>query len=270
MKWSWKIGRFAGIDTYVHASFLLLVGWAAWAAYQGAGTALAAVLGVVFLLAVFGSVLLHELGHALMARRYNIATHQITLLPIGGLAQLEGDPRTPKQEMAIALAGPAVNFAIAAVLFAGMTLFGVSTYGLLGSLMIANLSLGLFNLVPAFPMDGGRALRAFLATRMGGAKATNVAVTIGKGAAIAFGIVGLFTNWMLTLVAAFVWFAANAEGRRAQDIYAGTRYGTPRPPQRAWPAAWYWRPNAPGPAYASSAHWPAPPRRVVVVWDRRL
>lgn len=225
MKWSWKIGRFAGIDTYVHASFLLVVGWAAWAAYAGAGTGLAAVLGVFFLLAVFGSVLLHELGHAIVARRYGIRTRRIILLPIGGVAQLEGEPRTPRQEMAIALAGPAVNFALAAGLFVLSLVFGSPGFGLLPSLMIANLSLGLFNLLPAFPMDGGRALRAFLATRMGGVKATHTAAYIGKVAAIALGIIGLFTSFMLTLVAIFVYFAANAESRRAGWVYGGSGYG---------------------------------------------
>ena len=225
MKWSWKIGRFAGIDTYVHASFLLVVAWAAFAAYSGAGTGLAAILGVLFLLAVFGSVLLHELGHAIVARRYGIQTRRIVLLPIGGVAQLEGDPATPKQELAIALAGPAVNFAIAAGLFVLTSLIGFPTYGLIGSLMIANVSLGLFNLIPAFPMDGGRALRAFLATRMGGERATHTAVYVGKVAAIAFGIIGLFTSWMLTLVAVFVYFAASAESKRAGFVYGGTGGG---------------------------------------------
>ena len=228
MKWSWKLGRFAGVDTYVHASFLLLVGWAAWAAWAGAGTGLAVVLGLLFLVGVFGSVLLHELGHALAARRYGIRTRGITLLPIGGLAQLEGEPRTPKQELVIALAGPAVNFALAAALFVITSIVGMPSWGLLGSLMVANLSLGVFNLIPAFPMDGGRALRALVATRVGGPRATDIAVWIGKAAAIAFGIVGLFTNIMLTLVAVFVWFAASAEGKRSGDVYYGTRYGRDR------------------------------------------
>lgn len=236
MKWSWKLGRIAGIDTHVHASFLLLVVWAAWAAYQGAGTGLAALLGVVFLLAVFGSVLLHELGHALTARRFGIRTRGITLLPIGGVAALEGEPRTPKQELAIALAGPAVNFVLAAGLFVFMSVAGLPAYGLLGSLMTANLMLGLFNLLPAFPMDGGRALRAFLATRVGGPRATDIAVRVGKFAAVAFGIYGLFNNWMLMLIAAFVWVAANAEGRRSASVYSGTKYG--RQYVDAPPSAW--------------------------------
>ena len=219
MKWSWKLGRFSGIDTYVHASFLLLVAWAAWAAYAGAGTGLAAIFGVVFLVGVFGSVLLHELGHALVARRYGIQTRRIILLPIGGLAQLEGEPETPKQELAVALAGPAVNLVIAFGLFFFSAIGMPSYFGLAHGLMIANLSLAVFNLIPAFPMDGGRALRAFLSMRMGHVRATRIAADIGKAAAFALGIIGLFTNFMLVLVAGFVWFAAHAESKRL-DAYA--------------------------------------------------
>lgn len=214
MKWSWKLGRFAGIDAYVHASFLLLVAWAAWAAFQGAGTGLAALLGVIFLVGVFASVLLHEFGHALTARHYGIRTRRIVLWPIGGVAQLEGEPRTPREELHIALAGPAVNFVLAALLFVVVNVAGLPTYGLLSSLMVANVTLGLFNLIPAFPMDGGRVLRAALATRVGGGRATELAVKIGKFAAAAFVVAGLFGNPVLMLVGAFVWFAAGAEGRR--------------------------------------------------------
>jgi Zn-dependent protease len=214
MKWSWKLGRFAGVDTYVHASFLLLVAWSAWASWSGVGTGLAVLLGVGFLLAVFGSVLLHELGHALVARRYGIRTRRIILSPIGGIAQLEGMPRHPRQELAVALAGPAVNFVLAAVLwlvapaFAGAPILA----WLLGSVMLANLGMGLFNLVPAFPMDGGRALRALLAERMGSYRATELATKLGKAVALVTGVVALLGGHvMLALVAAFVWLAANAE-----------------------------------------------------------
>jgi Zn-dependent protease len=217
MKWSWKLGTIAGIKTYVHASFLLLLGWAAWVAYTGGGTVLSAILGMVFLLAVFGSVLLHELGHALVARRYGIQTHRIVLLPIGGVAQLAGEPRSPRQEFWVALAGPLVNFALAVGLTIVAAALGLSNFGLVHSLIVANLSLGLFNLVPAFPMDGGRVLRALLSARMGEGRATQVAVHVGKSLAIAFAIVGLFTNFMLVLIAAFVWIAATAEQRRVDS-----------------------------------------------------
>lgn len=223
MKWSWKLGRFAGIDTYVHASFLLLVAWAAWAAWSGVGTGLAVLLGVAFLLAVFGSVLLHELGHALMARRYGIHTRRIILSPIGGIAQLEGMPRRPRQELAVALAGPAVNFVLAAVLWVVLPVLGGAAVlaDFLGSVMLANLGLGLFNLVPAFPMDGGRALRAILAERMGSHRATEIAAKIGRAIALVVGIAALvWGHFVLALVAAFVWFAAGAELRAARaEVY---------------------------------------------------
>jgi Zn-dependent protease len=213
MKGSWKLGRFAGVDAYVHWSFALLIAWAAWSAWAGAGSLLAVALGLAFLFAVFGSVLLHELGHALVARRYGVRTQHIVLTPIGGIASLEGMPSAPRAELAVALAGPAVNLVIAAglALLSAMG-FGFG-FGLVSALMWANLTLAIFNLIPAFPMDGGRALRALLATRMGKRSATSIAVSLGKVVAIAMGIVGFFTNPMLVLVAVFVWFAGSAEAK---------------------------------------------------------
>ncbi len=273
MKWSWKLGRFAEIDTYVHASFLLLVAWAAWAAWAGAGTGLAVVMGVAFLLAVFASVLLHELGHALVARRYGIATRRIILSPIGGIAQLEGMPREPRHELAVALAGPAVNFVIAAGLWLVAPMFGATPIlaSLLGSLMLANLGLGLFNLVPAFPMDGGRALRAILASRVGPYRATELAATVGKVAAGLMGVVGLVWGpFLLTVVAAFVWFAANAEQRasRAEARFLDP-YGPRVSPHRG-AAGWPW--DGYRPVRPSRIPQPVPgpvPRPVRVVVVRR-
>lgn len=239
MKWSWKLGRFAGIDTYVHATFLLLLGWAAWTAWSGAGTGVAVLYGVTFLLAVFASVLLHELGHALTARRYGIRTRRIVLSPIGGIAQLEGMPRKPRQELAVALAGPAVNFVLAAALWVVAPVFAAAPFlsNLVGGVMVANLLLGTFNLLPAFPMDGGRALRAFLAQRMGSLRATEIAAKVGRGLAVVMGIAGLmWGNFVLTLVAAFVWFAAGAERRAsrieaAYDAAYGPRYDSSYDPR---------------------------------------
>lgn len=293
MKWSWKLGRFAGIDAYVHASFLLLLGWAAWVSYAGAGTGVAALLGVVFLVGVFASVLLHELGHALTARRYGIETRRIDLLPIGGVAQLEGEPGSARQELAIALAGPAVNFVLATVLFGVVTVTGLPVYGLVGSLMVANLTLGLFNLVPAFPMDGGRVLRALLASRMDPYDATQMAVQIGKAVAVGMGVIGLFTNWWLMLVAAFVWFAASQEGRRGvvygQYRGRGGPRGTPMheyvdAPASAWrapsqstsPSSWssrVWRAASPsrfneGRPEPVRPTRPTQARRVIIVTTR--
>jgi len=245
MRWSWKMGRFAGINTYVHSTFLLLIAWAAWGAYKGAGTALAVALGVGFLLAVFGSVLLHEFGHALVARRYGINTRRIILSPIGGIAQLEGMPARPSQELAVALAGPAVNF----VLAAGLWVFGELSpqpllYGFAESLMWANLTLAVFNLLPAFPMDGGRALRALLSLRMGDHRATQTAAFVGKSIALVMAVVGFFFNWTLIAVAAFVWYAAGREVAAARDEM---RFGLhPQPaPQWRWTRRWSRAASAP-------------------------
>lgn len=229
MRGAWKLGRFAGVDAYVHWTFALLLAWAGWTAWQGAGTGLAVVLGIGFLSAVFASVLLHELGHALMARRWGVRTQHILLTPIGGIASLEGMPSAPRAELAVALAGPAVNLVIAAglALFGNVT--GLQMFGLVDGLMWANLSLALFNLIPAFPMDGGRALRALLAQRMGRTSATTLAVRLGRGVAVVMAVLGLFYNPMLLLIAAFVWFAGAAEARatrateyvRPSDWYGG-------------------------------------------------
>src|SRR6185503_17841052 len=124
MKWSWRLGSIAGIALYVHATFVLLLAWIAIGQYRSSHSAIAALNGVLFVLAVFLMVVLHELGHALMARRYGVRTRDITLLPIGGVARLERMPREPKQELLVALAGPAVNVAIAGLLYLLLQLTG--------------------------------------------------------------------------------------------------------------------------------------------------
>jgi len=254
MRSAWRLGRFAGIDAYVHWTFGLLLLWAGWTAWTGAGTALAVMLGVAFLLAVFGSVLLHELGHAIAARSYGVPTRHILLTPLGGIASLEGMPRAPRAELVVALAGPAVNLAIAASLALLGRVTDIGAYGLLDGLLWANLSLALFNLLPAFPMDGGRALRAWLSTRMGKRSATAIAVKLGRGLAIVMAIAGLFFNPMLVLIAAFVWFAGAAEARASEagtlvpDAISGsarwsqpTRYRDPYAPRMPVRVFWVQR-----------------------------
>lgn len=225
MKWSWKIGTFAGIAVYAHATFVLLLGWIAlthWMQYQ---SFLATLQGVGFILALFGCVVLHEYGHALAARKFGIATKDITLLPIGGLARLERIPDKPDQELWVALAGPAVNVVIAALLAAYLSLTGhfqpVQQIGLthgvfLERVMFANLFLVGFNMIPAFPMDGGRVLRALLAKRMEYARATRIAASVGQGLAFVFGFLGLFTNPFLVFIAFFVWIGAAQEAAIAE------------------------------------------------------
>jgi Zn-dependent protease len=222
MKWSWRIGRIAGIGVYMHVTFLILLIWVAASYYLVRHSLVEAAVGLAFILALFGIVVLHELGHALTARRFGIRTRDITLLPIGGVARLERMPDDPKQELLVALAGPAVNVVLAGIFFAllvagrglvmvndELTLAGGS---FLSKLMWINIGLVLFNLLPAFPMDGGRVLRALLATRMPYVRATRIAAHIGQAMALLFGFFGLFsTNPFLVIIALFVWMGAGQE-----------------------------------------------------------
>jgi Zn-dependent protease len=222
-KWSWTIGKFAGIEVRVHATFLLLLAWIAVTSYQRAGTLAGTAEGVVFILAVFLSVVVHEYGHALTAARFGVKTRGITLLPIGGVAQLERMPERPQQELLIAAAGPAVTVAIVAVLYVVLRALGSpvapeqalrDTDGpFIARLMWINITLAVFNLIPAFPMDGGRILRAAIAMRTDYARATEIAARNGQAFALVFGIVGLFivANPFLVLIAFFVWIAAAGE-----------------------------------------------------------
>ena len=220
MKWSWKIGTFAGIAVYVHATFVLLLGWIALTHWMQYESLIPTLTGVAFILSLFLCVVLHEYGHALAARKFGIATKDITLLPIGGVARLERMPDKPNQELRVALAGPAVNVVIAALLAGYLSLTGhfqpVQQIGLthgvfLERVMFANLFLVAFNMIPAFPMDGGRVLRVLLAKRMEYARATRIAASVGQGLALVFGFLGLFTNPFLVFIAFFVWIGAAQE-----------------------------------------------------------
>jgi Zn-dependent protease len=225
MPWSWKLVRIAGIDVYVHATFFMVIAWIALIHWNESQNLAAVIEGVGFILGLFACVVLHEFGHALTAARYGIRTRDITLLPIGGLARLERMPDVPLQELWVALAGPAVNVVIAIVLFAwlqgsgaweGVEGIGVTTGAFAERVMVANVFLAGFNLLPAFPMDGGRALRAVLATRMEYTRATQWAATVGQGMAILFGFVGLQGNPMLIFIALFVWIGAGQEASVVQ------------------------------------------------------
>ncbi len=229
MKSSFSLGRIAGIRLLVHWTFLLLIGWVVLAQLGKGGDTTAVLLNVGLVLALFGCVVLHELGHALAARRYGIETKKITLLPIGGLASLERIPDDPKQELWVALAGPAVNVAIALLLLAVSPVFAllpedasmtVSTFeGLLATLLQANVMLVLFNLIPAFPMDGGRVLRALLALRLGRVRATQIASSLGQFLAVGFVLWGLFNaNPILVLIGIFIFFGAQSESVVVQQL----------------------------------------------------
>lgn len=224
MGWSFKIATIAGTQVRVHVTFALILAWFWWMHYQIGGVP-AAWEGVLFILAVFACVVAHEFGHALAARRYGIRTPDITLLPIGGLARLERMPEEPRQEFVIAVAGPAVNVVIAAAIllalggagqFEDMAQVEDPRVNFLVRLAGVNIFLVLFNMIPAFPMDGGRVLRAALASRMSWPRATQVAATIGQGMAFVFGFIGLLYNPILIFIAIFVYLAATAESQNAQ------------------------------------------------------
>jgi Zn-dependent protease len=224
MKWSYRLGRIAGIDVNIHATFALLVAWVMLTHWMPGQKLNAAIGGLTFVTAIFVCVLLHELGHALAARRFGIGTRDITLLPIGGVARLERMPEKPIQELWVALAGPTVNVVIAAILYAWLLLthqlvplsqLGVATGPFVERLLIVNLILIVFNMIPAFPMDGGRCVRALLALRLEYAKATRIAAGIGQVIAVGFVVLGLFSNPFLLLIGVFVWIGAAQEARYA-------------------------------------------------------
>lgn len=225
MKWSWKLGEIAGIGVYVHATFLILVLWIGMLAWSASQSVSAVAVDIAFIMALFGCIVLHELGHALTARRYGIQTRDITLLPIGGVARLERMPEEPMHELLVALAGPAVNLVIALLLAAGLALSGTWESGAEMSalsgpffqrLLVVNVAVVVFNLLPAFPMDGGRVLRALLATRLDYVAATQIAANTGQAMAFLFGLIGLLVNPFLIFIALFVWIGAAAEASMVQ------------------------------------------------------
>lgn len=225
MKWSFQIAEYRGIAVYVHATFLILIGMVVLSHWAVGHDLVKALEGAAFMLALFGCIVLHEFGHALTALHFGIRTKDITLYPIGGVARLERMPEEPVHELQVAFAGPAVNVAIALALFLGLRLSGslgpieslnMTSGPLLVRIMLANAGLAAFNLLPAFPMDGGRVLRAALATRLDYARATRIAATAGQAMALLFGLVGFFANPFLMFIALFVWIGAAQEAGQVE------------------------------------------------------
>jgi Zn-dependent protease/CBS domain-containing protein len=219
MSWSLNIGKVAGTVVRIHLTFLLFLAWIFAASYASGGAA-TAWNSLAFMLLLFLCVLLHEFGHIFTARAFGVPTPYVTLLPIGGVAQLERIPEEPWEEFLIAIAGPLVNVAIAAVLVyvfnANLQASAAAAVDnlqipLVDRLAAVNIFLALFNMIPAFPMDGGRVLRALLASRLGYVRATEIAAMIGQFVAFALGFIGLMANPILIFIAIFVYLAASSE-----------------------------------------------------------
>lgn len=226
MKYSLSLGRVSGIQIFVHWTFLILIAWIVYINLKQGMGAVDILWSVLFILTLFACVTFHELGHALAAKRYNIKTRNITLLPIGGLAQLESIPEKPKEELVVALAGPMVNIVIALILYPfvklspnvieEMDLSRLSHHNFLFSLMAVNVWLAVFNMIPAFPMDGGRVFRALLSFKFERNVATRIAASVGQLLAVGFVFVGFFYNPFLVFIGIFIFLGAQAEAQFAE------------------------------------------------------
>ncbi|SMG18498.1 site-2 protease family protein [Arenibacter troitsensis] len=232
MKGFLRLGKIAGIQLEVHWTFALLLIWAGFIEFQNSGNFERVAVNQGFILVLMACVVLHELGHALTARKFGIKTQRIILLPIGGVATLDKMPEKPGQELLVALAGPAVNVVIAIILsliipinsyfnfdniMVEEMLYAPNLQNFLFYLFIANIMLVVFNLIPAFPMDGGRVLRALLAFRLSRVQATNIAASIGQALAVVFFILGFFVNPFLILIAFFIFFGAYGENQMVKQ-----------------------------------------------------
>ena len=257
----WKLGRFLGIEVSLHWTLLLFIAFTAVNASYGG------VVGAVTLCAIFGCVLLHEFGHAMAARQFGIPTSSIVLLPFGGIASLERMPRNPLQELWIAVAGPLVNVAIAGLLLLLLLPVQLIAPGLtpwIQYLLFANIVLVVFNLLPAFPMDGGRVLRSLLALRLPYIQATNIAASVGRVVAVGLGLAGLFASqFMLLLIAIFIFFAGSAEARAASDSPRSSSDSDPTRRRTAWS-----RPVTSVGAGRFTGNRAG--RSILVVWDEKL
>jgi Zn-dependent protease len=216
-RWSWRLGTLAGIPVRVHATFLLLVLWIAVGGALAGMTVGGVVFEVALIVAVFATIVVHELGHAVMARRRGGVTREITLLPIGGIATMDVIPERPQDELAVAVVGPLVNLAIAGALALGLVLSGgfATDTSVVRAFFVQltwiELGLAVFNLIPAFPLDGGRALRALLAMRGSRDTATEIAGKIGMALAVVLAVAGWFVNGWLIVIAMVVFFGAQQE-----------------------------------------------------------
>lgn len=225
MKWSMPLGRVAGIPIRIHATFLLLLAWIAWLGWESGGLS-ASLWGLVLVNCLFACIVLHELSHSLVAMRFGAEVRSVTLWPVGGVASMRGIPERPHQELLVALAGPATNLLIFAVLallrgsvppWFELRGFPSNIMELRDDLIRANVFIAVFNLIPAFPMDGGRVLRSLLGLLLPHAAATAVAATIGQLLATGFVVLGLMAGHpVLVVIGVFVFLGAESEERAAR------------------------------------------------------
>jgi len=221
MRGSLYVGKISGIKIFIHWTFFILIFWIIFSGLRSGYNIQQILFSVGFIAAIFVCIVLHELGHALTAKRFNFKTRNIMLLPIGGLANMEGLPEKPGQEFLVAIMGPAVNFVISLVLFGFLALTGnfpdeemgatITGQNFLFQLFAVNIFLALFNLIPAFPMDGGRVLRALLSIKIERAKATRIAALVGQAIAVVFVVLGFMFNPFLAFIGLFVFLGAQAE-----------------------------------------------------------
>lgn len=243
-KWSFLLGEYFGIALRIHVSFALLLGWIGLSTWGNTGSLATVFASLVLIGLVFVFVAMHEYGHALAARHFGIGTREITLLPIGGVARLERMPDDPRQEMLVALAGPAVNVALAVgiatfMLLGGTPAASLISDGLFGGSLLSfmfriNFIMAVFNMLPALPMDGGRVFRALLASRMPVLRATRIASQLAKGLAGAMALYGFVAgNILLTVVGAFIWLASKAEYQHALMTELARQAAAQRPTGQA-------------------------------------
>lgn len=231
MKGSFKLGKIAGIGLFIHWTFSILLIFIVYINYKAGQNTTQILWSLFFILSIFVTVLLHELGHALAAKNYNIETKDITLLPIGGLARLDKIPEKPSEELVVAIAGPLVNITLA--FFTSLFISipdnsqelivqltgGINRSNFLLNFFLVNLWLALFNLIPAFPMDGGRVLRALLSFKLKRNVATKIAARIGQFLAMGFIFLGFFTNPFLIIIGVFVIMSAQIEANFTESKY---------------------------------------------------
>ena len=234
MKGSFKLGNIAGIGVFIHWTFSLLIAYIIFSNYRAGHNTEQIIWTVIFILSIFITVFLHELGHAMAAKKFNIITKDITILPIGGLARLERIPEKPSEELVVAIAGPLVNIVLALITGLFITVpdlkeltvqltGGINQSNFFLNFFIVNIVLAVFNLIPAFPMDGGRVFRALLSMKFERHIATNIAARLGQILAVGFVILGFYSNPFLIFIGLFIILGAQAEANytQAKSMLAG-------------------------------------------------